>query len=48
MSKRRNFSAEIKAKAALEALVGDRTLSELAAEHDVHPNMITQLNRYAK
>jgi len=48
MGKRRNFSAEFKAKVALEALVGDRTLSELAAKHGVHPNMITQWKRQAK
>jgi len=48
MSKRRNFSAEFKAKVALEALVGDKTLSELAAKHGVHPNMITQWKRQAK
>ncbi len=48
MSKRRNFSAEFKAKVALEALVGDKTLSELAAKHDVHSNMITQWKRQAK
>ena len=33
---------------ALEALVGDKTLSELAAKHAVHPNMITQWKRRAK
>ena len=48
MSTRRNFSAEFKAKVALEALVGDKTLAELAAKHDVHPNMITQWKRQAK
>ncbi len=48
MRKRRKFSAEFKAKVALEALVGDKTLSELAAKHDVHPNMITQWKRQAK
>ena len=42
MGTRRNFSAEFKAKVALEALVGDQTLAELAARHGVHPNMITQ------
>jgi transposase len=36
MSTRRNFSAEFKAKVALEALAGDKTLAELAAKHDVH------------
>lgn len=34
MGTRRNFSAEFKAKVALEALVGDQTLAELAAKHD--------------
>jgi len=48
MGTRRNFSAEFKAKVALEALVGDKTLAELAAQHDVHPNMITQWKRQAK
>ena len=48
MSTRRNFSAEFNAKVALEALVGDKTMSELAAKHDVHPNMITQWKRQAK
>jgi transposase len=48
MSTRRNFSAEFKAKVALEALVGDKTMSELASKHNVHPNMITQWKRQAK
>ena len=48
MGKRRRFSAEFKARVALEALVGDKTLAELAAKHDVHPNMIAQWKRHAK
>lgn len=48
MRKRRRFSAEFKARVALEALVGDRPLAELAAKHGVHPNMITQWKRQAK
>ena len=39
---RRNYSAEFKAKVALAAVRGDRTLSELASQFDVHPNQITQ------
>jgi len=38
--KRRNHSAEFKAKVALAALKGDRTLVELAEQFDVHPNQI--------
>ena len=48
MTKRRKFSAEFKARVALEALVGDKTMAELAAQHDVHPNMIAQWKRQAK
>ena len=39
---RRNHSADFKAKVALVAVRGDRTLSELASQFDVHPNQITQ------
>ena len=47
MAKRRNFSAAFKAKVALEALRSDATLSELAARHKVHPNLITNWKRQA-
>ena len=39
-SKRRRFSGELKAKVALEALRGDRTLQEIASQHQVHPNQV--------
>ncbi len=48
MANRRKFSAEFKARVALEALVGDKTLAELATKHNVHPNMIAQWKRQAK
>jgi transposase len=38
---RRNHSAAFKARVALEALKGEKTLAELAAQHDVHANQIT-------
>ena len=38
---RRNHTAAFKAKVALEALRGTKTLSELATQFDVHPNQIT-------
>lgn len=45
MSKRRRFSAEFKAKVALEALRGELTLAEIAKKYDVHPNMIAGWKR---
>ena len=47
MSKRRRFSGELKAKIALEALRGDRTLQEIAARHQVHPNQVGTWKRQA-
>jgi len=41
-NKRRNHSAQFKAKVALAAAKGDKTISELASEFDVHPNQIAQ------
>lgn len=37
---RRNHSPAFKAKVALAAIRGDRTLAELAEQFDVHPNQI--------
>ena len=39
--KRRTFSASFKAKVALSAARGDRTLAELASQHGVYPNQIS-------
>jgi len=39
---RRNHSPAFKAKVALAALKGERTLAELAQQFDVHPNQVTQ------
>ncbi len=39
---RRNHSAAFKAKVALAAVKGEKTLAELAEQFDLHPNQITQ------
>lgn len=39
---RRNHTAGFKAKVALAAIKGDKTLAELAEQFDIHPNQITE------
>jgi len=48
MAKRRKYSAELKAKVALEALRGEQTLAELSARYNVHPNLITNWKKQAR
>jgi putative transposase len=43
--KRRNFNPPFKAKVALEAIKGHRTIGELAAKHKLHA---TQINLWKK
>jgi transposase len=40
MSKRKRYTAEFKAKVALEAIRGEQTIAELASRHGLHPNLI--------
>jgi putative transposase len=39
---RKSHDAAFKAKVALEAMKGDRTMAELSSEYGVHPNQIRQ------
>ena len=39
--RRRNHTPAFKAKVALAAIKGDRTLAQLAEQFDVHPNQVT-------
>ncbi|HUW98645.1 MAG TPA: transposase [Acidiferrobacter sp.] len=46
MSKiRRNHAPQFKAKVVIEALAGEKTIHEIAAKHQVHPNQVTQWRR---
>ena len=47
MTTRRRFTPDFKAKVALEALRGDRTIQEIAARHKVHPNQVSTWKRQA-
>ena len=39
---RKRFSADFKARVALDAVRGEKTISEIASIHKVHPNQVTQ------
>jgi transposase-like protein len=45
MGKRRQFTSEFKVKVVLELLREERTLGEIAAEHGINPNQITNWRR---
>jgi transposase-like protein len=42
MKKRTRHDAQFKAKVALEAIRGERTIAEIASGYGIHPNMIGQ------
>jgi len=44
---RRNHSAKFKAQVALEAIRGEKTIAEIAAHHEVHPNQVTSWKNQA-
>ena len=44
---RRNFSAEMKSRIALEAIKGQKTIQEIASHYGVHPNQVTKWKRQA-
>ncbi len=44
---RKRYTAEFKAKVALEAIRGDSTLAELASRHGIHQTMIAAWKKQA-
>ena len=42
MEKRRYFTSEEKAKIVIEVLREERTLNEIAAEYEIHPNQLSR------
>jgi transposase len=43
--KRKQYSAQLKARVALEALRGEKTVAEIAAQYEIHPTMIHNWKR---
>ena len=44
---RRRFSSDFKAKVALDALRGDKTIQEISSRYKVHPNQVSNWKRQA-
>ncbi len=38
---RKQYSADLKGKIAVEAIKGQRTIQEIASHYDIHPTMVT-------
>jgi transposase-like protein len=47
VGQRKRYSAELKTKVAIEAIKGQKTTNEIAAEYGVHPTQITQWKKQA-
>jgi transposase len=47
MGKRKRYSAEFKAKVALEALRGELTIAQLVVKHGIHQTLINTWKRQA-
>lgn len=45
--KRKQYGADLKARVALAALKGDKTINEVAAQYEVHPAMVTKWRQRA-
>ena len=44
---RKSHNAAFKAKVALEAIKGQRTINEIASAYDIYPNQVTQWKKQA-
>jgi transposase-like protein len=39
-NKRKQYNPQFKARIALEAIRGEKTIAQLASDHQLHPNLI--------
>ena len=42
---KKRYTTAFKSKVALEAIKGQKTISEIASEYEVHPNQVSQWKR---
>ena len=42
MAQRRQYSGKEKARVAIQAIEGHRTVNQIAAEHKIHPTLVTR------
>ena len=47
MARRRNFGSGFKARVAIEAIKGEKTINEIASLYEVHPNQVSQWKKLA-
>jgi len=45
---RQSYSKEFKARVALDAFKGQKTVSEIASEYKIHPNQVSQWKKKAQ
>ena len=46
-ARRKRYAAEFKARVAIEAIKGQRTVNEIGALYEVHPNQVSQWKKQA-
>ncbi|MCD4779254.1 MAG: transposase, partial [Candidatus Omnitrophica bacterium] len=48
MKKRKKYPKELKARVALEAIKGEKTIAQISSEYEIHSNMITKWKKQLK
>ena len=48
MQKRKKYPKELKARVALEAIKGEKTIAQISSEYEIHSNMITKWKKQLK